>query len=239
VSTKIEAAHPKILEIAEKVTGKRPRTVIDHILKHGYISNEDLLETYGYNHPPRAIRDVREQGVPLDTYKVVDRNGRKIAAYKFSDPSKISQNKIGGRQTFSKAFKNLLLKQYGSKCSFCSEEYEDRYLTIDHRTPYEVVGDGASDERSPGEFILVCGTCQRKKSWSCEQCPNWKNKKDIDVCNSCYWAKPEDYTHMALRQLRRVEIVWEGKEIEAFDKLSDEAKEKSIGLSDLIKQKFV
>ena len=36
------------------VMAKRPRTVIDHILKHGYITTEELKEKYGYNHPPRA-----------------------------------------------------------------------------------------------------------------------------------------------------------------------------------------
>lgn len=48
------------------VTAKRPRTVIKHILEHGYITTEELREKYGYNHPPRAARDVREQGIPLD-----------------------------------------------------------------------------------------------------------------------------------------------------------------------------
>lgn len=45
------------------VTAKRPRTVIDHILKHGYVTTEELKEQYGYDHPPRAARDVREQGI--------------------------------------------------------------------------------------------------------------------------------------------------------------------------------
>lgn len=38
------------------VKGKRPRTVIEHILKHGQISTEELKSVYGYNHPPRAVR---------------------------------------------------------------------------------------------------------------------------------------------------------------------------------------
>ncbi|WP_369334486.1 helix-turn-helix domain-containing protein [Candidatus Thiosymbion oneisti] len=51
----------------ESVEAKRPKTVIDHILKHGQITTEELKDTYGYNHPPRATRDVREQGIPIKT----------------------------------------------------------------------------------------------------------------------------------------------------------------------------
>lgn len=45
----------EFLELLSSVTAKRPRTVIEHILKHGYITSEELKEAYGYNHPPRAI----------------------------------------------------------------------------------------------------------------------------------------------------------------------------------------
>jgi hypothetical protein len=30
----------------EAVTAKRPRTVIEHILKHGYVTTEELKEQY-------------------------------------------------------------------------------------------------------------------------------------------------------------------------------------------------
>ena len=83
------AKYPKaFLELCQSVTAKRPRTIIDHILQHGHISTEELKEKYGYNHPPRAARDVREHGIPLETFTVVGADGRKIAAYRFSDPEK-------------------------------------------------------------------------------------------------------------------------------------------------------
>lgn len=75
-------AYPKaFLELLESVTEKRPRTVIQHILKHGYITSQELKDLYGYNHPPRAARDVREHGIPLVIYRVEGADGRKIAAY--------------------------------------------------------------------------------------------------------------------------------------------------------------
>ncbi len=44
---------------------KRPKTVIDHILKHGFITTEQLKDDYGYNHPPRAVSDVKEHGIEI------------------------------------------------------------------------------------------------------------------------------------------------------------------------------
>ena len=61
----------EFLELLNSVKAKRPRTVIQHILEHGYITSQDLKDVYGYNHPPRAVRDVREQGIPLVTYREV------------------------------------------------------------------------------------------------------------------------------------------------------------------------
>ena len=60
----------EFLRLLDSITAKRPKTVIQHILKHGFITSQELKDLYGYNHPPRAIRDVREYGIPIDTYRV-------------------------------------------------------------------------------------------------------------------------------------------------------------------------
>ncbi|MDI6775621.1 MAG: hypothetical protein QMD03_00020 [Syntrophales bacterium] len=94
------------------VTAKRPRTVIDHILKHGQITTEELKEKYGYNHPPRAARNVKEQGIPLEMFRVTGSDGRKIGAYRFGDPKKARFSKLRGRTAFlkSRSFTVLALK---------------------------------------------------------------------------------------------------------------------------------
>ena len=76
------------LKKLRSVTAKRAKTVIDHILKHGSVTTEELSELYGYEHAPRAARDVRELGIPLETYRVEGKSGRRIAAYRFGDPSR-------------------------------------------------------------------------------------------------------------------------------------------------------
>lgn len=227
--------HPTILEAAAKVTRKRAKTVIDHILKHGHITTEELLDLYDYSHAPRAARDVREEGIPLETFKVRDKNGKPIGAYKFGNPDEIEAHKLGGRKVFSKAFKQLLIEKYGSKCAISSEPYEERYLQIDHRLPYEVAGEGIGDERQPELFMLLSGSAQRQKSWSCEHCENLKKTKDIKTCQSCYWAYPENYSHVALKQERRVDITFSNNEVKIYDSLKAQSEKQKTTLQSLIK----
>ena len=117
------AKYPKeFLELCRSVTAKRARTVIDHILKHGQISTEELKNKYGYNHPPRAARDVKEHGIPLERVTVVGSDGRKIAAYRFADPSKVKFRRLAGRTGLSKQIKQALIQNYGCRCFIYLEE---------------------------------------------------------------------------------------------------------------------
>lgn len=218
------------------ITAKRAKTVIDHVLKHGHITTEELKDTYGYNHPPRAIRDVREQGISMETYRTTDRQGRSIAAYRFGDPSHIKSGKLGGRKAFSKAFKQQLIDTLGAKCGVCNTEYESRYLQVDHRVPYEVAGD-SEGELDVADFMLVCGSCNRAKSWSCEHCENWKSQHLVKVCQTCYWANPTDYSHVALRLIRRLDVAWAGqKEVDEHDALLELSKMSNQNLPDFVKE---
>ena len=211
------------LQRLKTVKGKRSRAVVDHILKHGHITTEDLKDTYGYDHPPRAARDVREQGIPLETFKTVGKHGRTIAAYRFADPSDVRGARHAGWRVLSKALKKELLQRNGARCAICSCEYEHRYLQIDHRVPYEVAGDvkGTPDA---AHFMLICASCNRAKSWSCEHCRNWTTDHDGKVCETCYWATPQKYAHIALRIVRRLDVVWDQHEVPDYEKLVRMAK---------------
>jgi hypothetical protein len=213
----------EFIDLCHSVTAKRPKTVIDHILKHGYITTEELKEKYGYNHPPRAARDVREHGIPLETFRVTGSDGREIAAYRFGDISTQRFKKLSGRTGLSKKIKDALIEKYGCKCFIYLEELDERDLQIDHRVPYEVGGDGEGAEIDPEDFMLLSGSANRAKSWSCEHCENWNNIKDRTICLTCYWAHPENYSHIAMRQIRRIDLIWQGKEIDIYEKLKAEA----------------
>ena len=225
---------PEFLKKLKDIKAKRPKTVIEHILKRGMITTKELKDIYGYDHPPRAARDVREQGIPLQTIKVKDANGKSIAAYVFGDLSKITKGKLGGRKVFPKSLKKSLLTQSHDKCFICQENYEDRYLQIDHRIPYEIAGEGSKAVKESDEYMLLCGSCNRSKSQSCEHCTNW-TKQNPTICSDCYWASPENYKHLAGKQQRRVDITWTGDEVSVFDKIKKRAKEKSLRISEYIK----
>jgi len=179
--------YPKeFLKLAESITNKRAKIVIDHILKHGFITTEDLEKTYGYNHPPRAARDVREAGIPLETFKTKSADGKSIAAYRFGDLSKIRNNRVDGRQIFSKDFKKSLYDANNGHCYICNGKFEERYLQVDHRVPYEISGDDENFQQNINDYMLLCASCNRAKSWSCEHCENWNDSKDIEICLKCY-----------------------------------------------------
>ncbi len=208
----------EFLDLLESVTAKRPKTVIQHILKHGFITSEELKDIYGYNHPPRAARDVREFGIPLITYRVTGTDGRKIAAYKFGNPSEL-ENKLSkhtGRTVLSKALKQALIEKYGPKCFVYLETMDESVLQVDHRIPYEIGGE--YDENDIDYYMLLSPSANRAKSWTCEHCENWQ-RKDKSFCMHCFWAHPENYEHIAGKYERVIALVFSGNEIEDYNKL--------------------
>lgn len=227
--------YPKeFLELCESVAAKRPKTVITHILKHGQITTEELKNIYGYNHPPRAARDVKEHGIPVERITVMGSDGRKIAAYRFGDTTNIKVRRFDGRTGLSKQIKDALIAKYGCRCFIYLEEMPEAALQIDHRVPFEVAGE--SETMSPEDFMLLCGSANRAKSWSCEHCENWRSQKDREVCLTCYWAYPEKHTHVAMKQLRRVDLLWQGDETQQYERLKADAAEAGMAIPDFVKE---
>lgn len=223
------------LKLLGRVEGKRPRTVIDHILKHGQITTEDLKEIYGYNHPPRAIRDVREQGIPLETFRVTGSDGRSIAAYRFGDPDKARFAKLSGRTALSSKLRTALVEEHGARCNIYLEAFPEGDLQIDHRVPFEIAGESGSLADDANEYMLLCASANRAKSWSCEHCENWK-LKDANICKSCYWAYPESYTHVAMQEIRRLDIMWADEEIAQYDQLRQQAESEKEEAPEFVKR---
>lgn len=226
------------LEFLNGITAKRARFVIDTILKKGYCSTEDLKNA-GYEHAPRAARDVRELGVPLTTERMKDSSGKNIAVYKFGSWEESKKrnvlSKAGGRSQLSAKLKDALVEKYGAKCHLYGEEYPKRLLQPDHRIPYEIGGD-PDDMMNTDHFMLLCPSANRDKSWACEHCENWKDK-NCDVCRTCYYAFPENYTHIACKEERKIDLVFKGKkEIELYQEILRNAEERHLSMADFIKR---
>ncbi|MCM1484262.1 MAG: HNH endonuclease [Muribaculaceae bacterium] len=201
-----------------RITDKRPATVIKHILEHGSISTEELEKIYGYKHPPRAVRDVRERGVNVETFKIKSSDGHIIGAYRFGNPIFIENkiSKAAGRTALSSALRSALIERYGARCFVYNQEVEERILQVDHRIPFEIGGEPQEDNLE--SFMLLCPSANRAKSWSCEHCTNWR-EKDVKVCATCFWAEPENYSHIACKPEKHIVITFTGNEIKDYESL--------------------
>jgi hypothetical protein len=224
----------EFLDLLKSVNKQRPKTVIKHLLKHGSITTEVLRNKYGYVHPPRAIRDVKEHGIPLKREWVKNKDGKRIACYKFEEFNPKMIHKISGRTTLSKKIKKELIARYGAKCFIYNELMDEKYLQIDHRVPLDVDGDFAKNKESK-YYMLLSPSANKLKSWFCENCNNWKNKKNKKICLSCYWAYPEKYSHIAMTQIRRLDIIWQGDEILFYETLKKQAKKENNEIQYIVK----
>jgi len=218
----------ELLERISAVTNKRARFVLDRIVEKGLVTTEEINRA-GYDHPPRAAQDVRDLGFRLKTIKVKHTNGRSIAAYVF-DEGELEPGKEG-RRLLPKKERDALIHAAGDKCQICGATHN---LQVDHRIPYEVAGESQRGEAEP--YQILDGSCNRKKSWACEHCPNWLKIKSLDVCRSCYWASPTDYTHVAMEEQRRADLVWIGDEVKDFERIKREAEQHERSVPEEIKR---
>jgi hypothetical protein len=221
---------PALLKRIEEVKNKRARFVLDTIAKKGSVSTIDLKNA-GCDHPPRAARDAVELGFALKRIQAKRADGQAIAAYIF-DERELDPNKTG-RVAIAKKERNAIIERKGSKCNICGGIH---YLQLDHRIPYEVAGETQRYEEDP--YQVLDGRCNRKKSWTCEHCENWIKTRDLDICRTCYWASPEEYSHVAMRQERRVEVVWTGGEVKGFERIKADSERNHRSVAEEIKTRI-
>jgi DNA-binding transcriptional regulator/RsmH inhibitor MraZ len=219
----------ELLNRIKAVSNKRARFVLDSIVKNGMVTTEEINHA-GYEHPPRAVRDARELGFAIQTIKVKHTNGRSIAAYVFQESAGIDLKK-SGRIAIPKKQRDEIIAAAGRRCQICGASTN---LQVDHRIPYEVAGESQAKQANP--YLVLCGSCNRKKSWSCEHCPNWLRDKNFGVCSTCYWAEPQKYDHIGTERERRADIVWMGDEVQNYERIRLESKRKLRTVPEHIKE---
>lgn len=218
----------------KKITAKRARRVIDHILKHGHVTTEELKKEYGYNHPPRGAQDVKDLGVPIKMVRVRASDGSSAAAYSFDDPSKARFGQLRGRSALGKKLKAELIAIQGGRCAITGISFSPAELQVDHRVPYQVGGDSSS-KAVAADFMLVSRSANRAKSWACEHCENFRVAKIPTVCATCYWGFPADYTHVAMQPERRLDIAWSSEDIADYVALEQRAKSRGLTVAEYSK----
>jgi post-segregation antitoxin (ccd killing protein) len=51
----------------------------------------------------------------------------------------------------------------------------------------------------------------------------------------CYWAQPESYKHVAMRDVRRLDVVWTDQDVEVYDELRQRARDAGLPMSEYVK----
>lgn len=232
-----DSLDPKIKAMVERHLAAAPTSraskALRAMLEKGSVTTDDL-NGLGYNHPPRAIGDVRDAGIPVVTERDRTPDGRPMARYRLGRAEDIQDDRHAGRSVLPKAFKADLLARYGSADCITGAKLDPRVLQVDHRVPYRIAGDADLVERKVSAYMLLDASSQRAKSWSCEYCPNFREIRDPEVCKSCFWAYPEDYKHIAMQQILRTDIVWKGDDIPVHDRLKARADREGIPMSELL-----
>ena len=118
----------QLLQRIAQVTNKRARVVLDTIAKNGRITTEELKQL-GYDHPPRAARDVRELGFTLVTAMVKNVAGKRMAAYTLALGIEAGKT---GRLQIPKKERDAIIQVTGGKCRLCGATHD---LQVDHRVP--------------------------------------------------------------------------------------------------------
>ncbi len=212
--------------------GQRARIVLNRILDHGDCSTEWLQEQ-GYDHAPRAAQDLKDAGVPLKSHKkdTNSKTGNRMSSYYLPD-RKPSEVKAGRKQP-PKKFKKDLIKKYGQKDQFTGQETAGHELTMDHRTPYDVGGD--PDIFDVKDWMLLGASSQQRKKHACSNCENQKTIKDPAICRRCYWAYPEDFDHVAMENLRRIDVEFRGSDVDKYNQLEQYANRMELSIGDAIR----
>ncbi len=158
-----------------------------------------------------------------------------MASYRLGTADDIRKGQTG-RTNFSKKFRHKLFDMYGSIDCITGAEHERRSLQIDHRIPYRIAGDEGLETDDATAYMLLDAKSQRLKSWSCENCENLIEKQEPAICRKCFWAFPENYSHIAMKEIRRVDIVWQGKEVRDYEMIVKRANDEKMSLQDFLKE---
>jgi hypothetical protein len=194
---------------------KRAEAARDILLERGTVTTAEL-NGLGYDHPPRAIGDLKDAGVTVST-RMISVDGRRMAQYSLVDTVGSTER---NRKQLPKKFREALYQQHVYRCAICGGRYTGRELQVDHRIPFRISGD--PDVLTLDSFMPLCGSDNRAKSWTCEHCPNWL-ARDPDMCRTFYWANPDEYAHIAGEEERRLIMAIQGTEVAIFDRIKEAA----------------
>lgn len=217
----------EFLEWAAKVpTSKRARKALKFLLERGAVTTGELKDA-GYDHPPRAVMDLKDAGFVIVSQNV-NVGGKRMSQYTLVDSM---SDDFAQRKPIPNPFRKKLFEEHGYRCAVCGGVFIMRMLQADHRVPFWIGGD--PDVFETKDFMPLCASDNRAKSMSCEMCPNWETR-DPETCKTCYWHDPENYKHVATVDERRLTITVRGEGVGTIDALKAEAEATGLTLGNLV-----
>ena len=225
----------EFLKRIEAVTNKQARIVLDHIAKNGSITTEEL-KNIGYEHPPRARMDALDLGFPIVTKRVKNSVGKSIGAYSFDLSRPLDDPSRMGRLALPKLEREAILDKAERKCQLCGAEHD---LQVDHRVPYQVAGEALKDSKEP--YMVLCGSCNRKKSWPASTARTLWNQAGREVPIVLLGESREPHACRDIAYTSRGHLIWQGEETRSFDdfrsKCKNEGKSIEAGIKEMMRSR--
>jgi hypothetical protein len=195
---------------------RRAGAALRILLERGSVTTAALKDA-GYDHPPRIAGDLKDAGFVIDS-ALVNVDGVRMSQYTLVDTMTAEGAAI--RKPIPLNFRKQLFATTDHRCAACGAKFITRLLQADHRVPFRVGGDQSSFELK--DFMPLCGSDNRAKSMSCENCPNWE-ARNVDTCKSCYWHDPDNYEHVATVDERRIALTVRGEAVARIDEIREQA----------------
>lgn len=240
-----ENVTPARLEYATEVLDRaselglslRARKVLEMLVHTGDEVTTSDMQAVGLSDPASAVRDLNDKGIRMTKrmIRVRTENGvRSFASYWVLTAEEAgASDQLDGRVNIPVTFRRALYEAWGYRCAMCMTVFPSRQLQPDHRVPFRVAGDVQVHDIA--DFMPLCGSHNRQKSFDCERCPNYV-VGDVDTCRSCYWASPESYTHVATVEQRQLDLTFRGDETDVFDALMEQADAAGLTVQDVVRQ---
>jgi hypothetical protein len=166
----------------------REKSTLGVYLRQGYVTKQDC---YDLGFDPVVTRDLTKHGIVFES--------RQGAIYLDIERSNADH---GGPSQMATRRRDVLIEASGFVCNLCGATFEKKRLAVDHRIPHQIVGDRIVVEHGDAAFQVACYYCNNRKQQACRACP--AQESDGQECPTCYWASPEDYTHVARVPERRL-----------------------------------
>ena len=191
---------------------------------------EDFLRLTGHEDHQKVIQVMGASGYAVERrdkggireYRLTSLTPGEKKARAFKTPSGKALHKLYERDSFT--------------CRICGAKMSGPNLRPDHRVPAQF---GGSPENFIGEewmqqFQALCAVCNYEKREACKRCPNWI-ARNIETCNSCYWASPDNYDHMATEAKTASDILkWSRAQLAFRERIRELSRKKGMSLSDVL-----